>query len=166
MNKIYPLRVTIFCLLVVCVIPLWCQAQTVSGRGHIVHGSETLFQELHSGQFIENNRLRSKNIKVLDTAQAYENVLTDYSREAAKPVDFSKGKVLLIDMGQQLTGGYGVRVSAIEEHLSHVVVKIILTTPSSACMLIQALTHPYQFVYIASRKKIVVEEGVSVKDCG
>ena len=164
MNKIISPSRHFFLLWIIYVISLTCHAQSASGRG-LMLSSEPLFQELHRGQFIENHQLTAKNIKVLDSMAAYQKVLTDYSREPAKAVDFSKGRVVLVGMGQQMTGGYQVQVASVEAHSSHVVVKIQLIVPSSECMLIEALTHPYQFVYVTSNKQIVVQEALLVSDC-
>jgi len=62
----------------------------------------------------------------------------------APVVDFTRSAVLVIDMGQKPTGGYGVQVStsdaAIEEGVLQV--HVVLQSPAPGTMQTQALTHP------------------------
>ncbi len=139
-------------------------AAVVSGQ-LIIHDTKLGFEELHKGLFIVDGRLSSKTIKVINSEVDYKKILATYTRDPAKAVDFEKGRVLLLDVGQRNTGGFSVAVSAVEEHEKHVVVKVVITNPSPSCMLFQALTNPFQFSYIATHKNLLIVEELQYHNC-
>ena len=139
-------------------------AAIVSGQ-LIIHDTKIAFEELHKGLFIADGQLSSKTIKVINSDADYKKILANYSKDSAKIVDFTSGKILLLDIGQRNTGGFSVAVSAVEEHEKHVVVKVVITNPSPSCMLFQAFTNPFQFTYITTHKKLLIVEEMEYHNC-
>jgi len=140
------------------------QAKTVTG-GVVIVNADIAFEELHKGQATRDGRLFSKSIRVLENEQQYKDALASYQKEVSAKVDFSQGKVLLLDLGQRNTGGYTVAITGLEDRKDYVVVKVGITHPGSNCMLTQSLTNPFQFSYIATRKKLLIVENVIYHEC-
>jgi hypothetical protein len=70
-------------------------------------------------------------------------------------------------MGPRLTGGFFVEVERIEElRKGAIIVRVTLTRPGRTCLTTQALTNPYQFIYIPTRQEILVAEDLYTIDCG
>jgi len=139
-------------------------AAVVSGQ-LIIHDTKLAFDELHKGLFIVDGRSSSKTIKVINSEADYKKILATYTRDPAKAVDFEKGNVLLLDVGQRNTGGFSVAVSSVEEHEKYVVVKVAIINPAPGCMLFQAFTNPFQFTYIATHKNLLIVEEMQYHNC-
>lgn len=123
------------------------------------------FVVLHQGDTALN--FTKKQLRVITSQQEYAATLADYSSEAPQQLDFNAGRVLLVDMGQRATGGFTIEVKSVgQQKRSAVIANVQLTKPGSTCLVTQALTNPYQFVYIPTRKEILVSERLSIFECG
>jgi len=151
-------------LIILVVLPSATVAQTASGQ-FILHNVEVGFTVLHQGQFKIDGSFSAKQIKAIHSVKEYKAALADYSHATVKDVDFSKGQVLLLDIGSRSTGGYSVDVTSIEDNKDYIVVKVAIYAPSPNCMLIQTLTNPFQFSYISSRKDMVIVEKMVYRVC-
>ena len=80
-------------------------------------------------------------------------------------LDFTKGNVLLIDMGERPTGGYSFIINEIVNRDNYTSVIITYTILGNNCISTEALTNPYKFVWIESKKEILVSEKLEVKNC-
>jgi hypothetical protein len=95
----------------------------------------------------------------------YAAELANYTSATPVSVDFTTGKVLLVDMGVRNTGGYSVAVMSVDVGTNSVVANIRLLKPGSGCAVTASITNPYQFVFIPSLKEILVSETLEVVNC-
>jgi hypothetical protein len=128
--------------------------------------SESQFVVLADQTSVKSGVLSTtKQNKVITTQADYSTTLAIYSTLAAQPLDFTKGKVLLVDAGTKSTGGYSVRVTSVDVFDTKVVANAEFVQPGPKCLLEQSITNPYQFVFIPTLKDIEVSEKVSVTQC-
>ena len=113
----------------------------------------------------EGGVVTKKQAKVIFTQADYAAELATYTSAAPDSVDFSNGRVLLVDMGPRESGGYSVRVASVDVADSWVVVNVVLETPGSQCGTSAVLTNPYQFVLIPTLKEILLSEKMVVASC-
>ena len=81
-------------------------------------------------------------------------------------VDFSENTVLLISMGQRMTGGYTIQVKTIIEKANKIIAMVEFISPGKNCINFQAITYPQELVMIPQTNKEV--EWVitnTVQDC-
>jgi len=124
---------------------------------------EAQFYSLHSGAPIASSSKSQKVIKVLETQQDYVTTLAEYSNDAPKAVDFSKGRVLVVARGWAPTPGDGIQVSSVDVRNTYVVANVELTVPG--CAQAQVLSYPYQFVFIPTTKTILFSEKMVTYAC-
>ena len=128
--------------------------------------SELQFVELHRGYYMNGRPYTKKQTKIITSQADYEAELAFYWNETPTSVDFSTGKVLLVDMGMRSNGGYSISVTSVHANTDgFVTANVELLKPGSRCFTTQALTNPYQFVYIPSLEEILVTETVRVNRC-
>ncbi len=132
-----------------------------SGAESQLSGSQ--YVELNSG--VNTPTPTKKEIKVISSQGDYAAELANYSSAAPTLVDFSKGNVLLVDMGERLSGGHSVGVTSVDVAEDSVVANIRLVKPGKACNVTLGVTNPYQFVFIPSLKEILVSESLEVTNC-
>ncbi len=126
---------------------------------------EPAASQVQSGGYILSGLNTRKQTKVLIDQYSYEAELANYTDETPEQLDFSKGKVLLVDMGPRSTGGYSIKVTSTEEHEDYLMASVTLTKPGNGCMVTQAITNPYQFLYIPVLKEILITETLEVVNC-
>ena len=126
---------------------------------------ESQFAELNKGHITENGIPTKKQTKVLLSQMDYAAELANYTSATPVSVDFTTGKVLLVDMGVRNTGGYSVAVMSVDVGTNSVVANIRLLKPGSGCAVTASITNPYQFVFIPSLKEILVSETLEVVNC-
>ncbi|MGD9588138.1 MAG: protease complex subunit PrcB family protein [Pyrinomonadaceae bacterium] len=120
---------------------------------------------LHQNDFASG--LTSKQTKVITTQEEYAAILAGYSNEAPHQIDFQNGQVLLVDMGLRLSGGFNIEVTSVEERSKgSVSVQVRLRRPGRTCLAASVLTNPFQFVYIPSRREILISENLETIECG
>lgn len=84
---------------------------------------------------------------------------------APPEVDFTKEAVIAVFAGEQPTGGYAIQVSKIMDSTSRLV-SVTIQRPSSACMVTQSFTTPYELVTIPATTLPLAHEDISVtKSC-
>lgn len=123
------------------------------------------FVELHRGYYIDNGGITKKQTKVITSQAEYATELAIYTSAAPTPVDFTSGRVLLVDMGRRNTGGYSIAVTSVTSGTNSVTVNIQLTKPRENCITTQAITNPYQFVFIPTLEEILVSETIKLAKC-
>lgn len=121
--------------------------------------------EIKSDSKVVNDVNTIKQIKVLADQAGYEAELANYTSDAPATLDFSKGRVLLVDMGQRSSSGYAVGVTSTQDRGEYVEATVTSTVPGSGCVVAAAITNPYQFFYVASSKEILVVEEYKVENC-
>ena len=121
---------------------------------------------LHEGQSLNDGSFTSKSSQSIRSQEKYESLLLSYSQDSPEVLSFSEGSLLLVDMGQKNTGGYRIEVESATENDTHVAVSVLLSGAGANCNVIQALTNPYQFVWITSDKELIINESVNTYTCG
>lgn len=134
-------------------IPTFVSAQT-----------PTDFIVLHAGS--DGLTYTRKQTRVITSQEEYNEAVVIYTSSPPLPIDFSKGSVLLVDMGPRPTGGYWVEVESVNSTMKGaVVVAVRLWKPGRRCLTTQALTNPFQFVFISSKQEILVSEKLATFVC-
>jgi hypothetical protein len=126
---------------------------------------ESQFVELNKGQFTENGTSTKKQTKVISSQVDYAAELGNYTSTTPASVDFTTGRVLLVDMGERSSSGYSIGVTSVDVTNDSVVANIRLTKPGPSCIVLAVITNPYQFVFIPSLKEILVSERLEVTNC-
>ena len=127
--------------------------------------AESLYVVLNQGIYTDNGIGTKKQTKIISSQADYAMELVNYSSAAPASVDFDKGRVLLVDMGVRNTGGYSVGVISVDVTDNWVVANVGLVRPGSGCMVTPASSNPWQFVFIPSRKEILVSESLKITSC-
>jgi hypothetical protein len=123
-------------------------------RSHFAAGSAIYGAK--EGSLPDGGVLQKKQSKVISTQTDCAAELATYTSVAPGSVDFTKGKVLLVDMGSRSTGGYSIRVASIDVPDSCVVANVGLVELGPQCVTTTALTNPYQFTFIPTLKEILL----------
>ena len=126
---------------------------------------EALFTVLAEGTLPQGGGYTKKQSKVISGQADYATELAVYSSATPASLDFVAGQVLLVDMGPRNTGGYSIRVTSVNVANDWVVANVELVKPGPQCIVTLALTNPYQFVYIPTRKEVLLSEVVRVTSC-
>ena len=122
------------------------------------------FYELIAGS--NGGGFDSGQYKVIKTQLEFNKELLNYSIfSPPKNIDFTQGQVLLVDMGLQNTGGYSIKVESIDVRETNVIANLSLEKPGDNCLTTQAMTNPYQFVYISTLKEILLHKNITINDC-
>ncbi|MBL34539.1 MAG: hypothetical protein CMI03_18470 [Oceanospirillaceae bacterium] len=108
-----------------------------------------------------------KSVKVLDNEWDYSSELSDYQDRAGSNVDFSEYQVLLIDLGVRPSAGYAIRFDNITDEGDYVLVQYSIMIPASGtnCAYDTALSNPYLFEAIRSKKEILIREAMEESAC-
>ncbi len=106
-----------------------------------------------------------KGSRVIHNQEEYEELLLAYNEESSNVLDFSEGRMLLVDMGQRNTGGYSINVENVIEHDEYVIANVVLYKPGEYCIVTLAFTNPFKFVWIPSTKEILINESLETYSC-
>ena len=142
---------------------VWMSALSSCGgsANAVTSPPEAQFVVLNEG----SGSVTKKQSKVILNQIDYASELAVYTNATPGAVDFTKGKVLLLDMGPRNTGGYSIRLATVDVSANWVVANIELVVPGQNCIVIQATTNPYQFVYIPTQKEILLSEKQVISNC-
>lgn len=154
---------SILLLISVLMMPLLSSCMTDSDAAS--SPSEVAHVELASGHYTDTGMTTRKQSKIILSQQDYAAELANYSSSAPMEGDFAAGKVLLVDMGPRSTGGYSIGVTSVDDNENYVVANVRLFMPGQNCVVTQAVTNPYQFVFVSSVKEILISESLEVNDC-
>lgn len=72
-------------------------------------------------------------------------------------VDVLKSNFVILNMGQQPTGGYSIGVESVKEANDSIHIKVNEVNPISGAMVTQAITYPYCVIKINSKKAISIQ---------
>lgn len=64
------------------------------------------------------------------------------------PVDFSRESLIAVHLGERRTGGYGVRVTGVQQGPEGLLVTAVEERPGPGAIVTQALTQPYEIIRI------------------
>ncbi len=132
--------------------------------------NEIIYEELnlivlHEGNYLSSGDFTSKTTKNIRSQENYESLLPTYSQDSPELLNFTEGSALLVDMGQKNTGGYTIGVTSAIENNNHIQVNILLSEPGANCVVTQALTNPYQIVWIPNIKELLINESIQKSTC-
>jgi hypothetical protein len=71
--------------------------------------------------------------------------------------DLNTANFVILNMGEQPTGGYGIGVEKVEELPDKIVVTVKETKPDPGSMVTQAITYPYAVVRVNSKKPLEIK---------
>jgi hypothetical protein len=152
-----------FLVLAVFMPGLWSCMGESSAQGS---SPQLQFVELASGPHPSNGiATRNKQTKVLSSQAEYAAEWANYTSAAPASLDFSRGRVLLVDMGERSSSGYSIGVTSVDATDDSVMANVRLVKPGPSCIVAQEITHPYQFVFIPSLEEILVSERLEVTSC-
>ncbi len=126
---------------------------------------ETEAQQLKQGFYTNSGTYTKKQLKIITSQADYNEELANYTSDVPAEIDFDKGRVLLMDMGQRNTGGYSIGLDSIDVFEAHITANVNLSKPGQNCVVTQALTNPYQFVYIPTEREVLVSESLTIYTC-
>jgi hypothetical protein len=126
---------------------------------------EAQFAVLVEGGWPAGGVFTKKQAKVISTQNDYAAELVTYRNAVPASLDFTKGRVLLVDMGPRPSGGHGIRVASVDVADSWVIANVELVKPGPQCGVTAVVTNPYQFVFIPTLKEILLSEKVVVWNC-
>ncbi|WP_428241340.1 protease complex subunit PrcB family protein [Gynuella sp.] len=134
-----------------------CDAEADTLKGNV--------EVLHQGTYINSGVYTSKTLRVFEDQASYEAALLGYTDADAQLIDFTTHKVVLVDIGQKNTGGYGVNVADTESEDGYLTVTAVTSVPGKGCGVTDALTNPYVFVSINTTQDILFSETLKVEEC-
>lgn len=77
--------------------------------------------------------------------------------EASLPVvDFDSELVVVMSQGQQVSGGFDIEITGVEDTGTELLIRARERIPGPYCMVTMALTHPYHAVAVPRRERTVV----------
>ena len=127
---------------------------------------ESQFVQLNQGLRTENAVPTKTQTKVISTQADYAAELVNYTSATPASVDFTKGKILLVDMGPRPSSGYSIGVASVDVADAWVVANVELVKPGGPmCGVLTVETNPWQFVFIPTLKEILLSEKVVVHSC-
>lgn len=78
---------------------------------------------------------------------------------------FAAGKVLLLDPGYINTAGYEMDVQSVDVFTDYVRVNVVTRKPGSACAVAALGKGRYMFVYVPTKKDVLISESIETRDC-
>ncbi|WP_366183809.1 protease complex subunit PrcB family protein [Flavobacterium ovatum] len=80
-----------------------------------------------------------------------------FLRNKISNTDIQKSNFLILNMGEQATGGYSIGVERVEQTKDSIIVKIEELSPKLTDMVTQGITYPYCVIKINSKKSISIK---------
>ncbi len=111
-----------------------------------------------------NGTYTQKQTRTITSQSDLDDALQQYG-ESPVTVDFTAGKVLLIDMGQQSSGGFSIATPSFTQADDHVTANIVFQRSGRNCAVTLAVTNPFMFVYVETTKEIRFSETTVDIDC-
>jgi len=127
---------------------------------------ELSFTVLAFGQFPVTGIYGNKKLEVFREQSALDAIVPAYLQPGAiSGVDFSSEQVFLATLGQRNSGGFEVATQAVKEFTTHILVTVHITVPGPNCIVDTALSEPFEFVLINSRKELIFSETYQQQAC-
>ena len=136
------------------------------GDSNASSGGNVETRTLHKAEWSSSLLDTGRVLQVFNTAYDYEVALSSYTNDDPVEVDFTQGQVVLVDYGTTPTQSPEIVVKSVKSSGENAVVNIKIKRPGSGCGGNHAIGRPYEFVYVATTKKLIFNESVSVSDCG
>ena len=78
-------------------------------------------------------------------------------KKKIKPDDISTANFIILNLGEQTSGGHAITVDNVEEKADKVVITVKETHPASGEMATSVMSYPYTIVKINSKKPIEIK---------
>jgi hypothetical protein len=78
-------------------------------------------------------------------------------RKKIKPVDINTANFIILNLGEQTSGGHAITVDKVEEKADKIVVTVKELAPAPGEMATSVMTYPYTIVKINSKKPIEIK---------
>lgn len=82
----------------------------------------------------------------------------EHLKRKIKPSDINKANFVILNLGEQNSGGHSIAVEKVEERADKIVVTVKETAPEPGGMATSVMTYPYAVVRINSKKPIEILE--------
>lgn len=138
----------------------------IQGCGSSAHASppetkHTVLQESNNNDYaIDTN----KSAVIFRNQSEYDKELAFRTNAPSTNINFETSVVLMLDMGTRYSGGYNIQLKSISESDNFIVATVELSLPGN-CNVDAALTNPYQFIAIESKKDILITEELVSRTC-
>jgi hypothetical protein len=130
---------------------------------HVLEGN--IFSFRYYSGFTEKERLVIRDAD--QWSRAWARITVGLSpRQPTPSVDFAREMIVLVAMGQRLTGGYAIAVEGVYDAGGRLYVEVRELSPGGSCGTTQALTQPIDVVRVPRRDGAVVfVERAETIDC-
>lgn len=127
--------------------------------------SESYFELIHSKTYNDYAEQASKQVKILQTQDAYITELANKTSDDPESIDMDNSTVLFIDMGTFSSGGYDINVSYSTQTADYIKLNVEYNYPGDNCGVASVETNPYQFLKVNSTKFIIINETYTAGSC-
>ncbi|MCG9792968.1 protease complex subunit PrcB family protein [Flavobacterium algicola] len=112
---------------------------------------EVLTQQSTGGANIKFSEILSEpnEIKMLQNDPVLKKKISEH--------DVQNSNFLILNMGEQISGGYKIGISSVEEKKDSIIVTVKEQFPEPDEMVTQAITYPYCVLKINSKKPIAIK---------
>lgn len=138
----------------------------IQGCGSSAHASlpevgYTVLHEDHNNDYTSDT---NKSAIIFRDQSEYERELALRTNAAPANIDFEASVVLMLDMGTRNSSGHNIQLKSISESDNFIVATVELSLPGN-CNVDGALTNPYQFIAIETKKDILITEELVSRTC-
>jgi len=78
----------------------------------------------------------------------------DNLKKKIKPADINTSNFVILNLGEQTSGGHSITVEKVEEKADKIIVTVKETAPAPGEMALSVMTYPYTIVKVNSKKPI------------
>lgn len=82
-----------------------------------------------------------------------------------RTIEFESKQTILLTTGRKSNGSHTIAVESVVDYGEYVRLNVLLSVRGSGCAVTAAISHPYQFIEINSRKELVIHESYVVTTC-
>ncbi|MEP1553523.1 MAG: protease complex subunit PrcB family protein [Paraglaciecola sp.] len=122
------------------------------------------YQVLHDIEYNEYANITNKSTLLIRSQSDYEAELLKRTSDKAKSIDFESESILLVDMGPQSSGGYGISIT-VSENNDYILANITYQFPGTGCAVTLALTNPTKVITFETTKYVLINESITYSSC-
>lgn len=133
---------------------------------NVAHGAPKIKHKvIHESIFNELGVHTNKSAIVITDEFEYKKELLFRTSEEAQEIDFEKYTLLLLDMGTRFSGGFEIQIKYFVEKPDQMIASVTYLKPGDDCAVPAAITNPYKFIQIETKKEIIMKEQLVVYHC-
>ncbi|MEP0177580.1 MAG: protease complex subunit PrcB family protein [Paraglaciecola sp.] len=122
------------------------------------------YQVLHDIEYNEYANITNKSTLLIRSQSDYEAELLKRTSDKAKSIDFESESILLVDMGPQSSGGYGISIT-VSENNDYILANITYQFPGTGCAVTLELTNPTKVITFETTKYVLINESITYSSC-